>query len=395
MTDKIELTRRQAARFLLCHHGLLGKRAYKGKKGVESFIRRMGCIQYDPVNVCGRSPELVLLSRVEGYDSRYLWELLYKDRRLYDYYDKCMCIVPSEDMKYFRRSRNRYASYERNFERIESIIPTALEAAREKDFVSASDIDGDGLTNWRWEGHWGSSSAANATLERLYFEGRLAVHHKEGAVRYYCLPEKVGVDKYLSQPDPNENDGDYFAWAIERRINSAGMLADRASDVLLGIAGLKAADRRAAIARLLDEGRIFPISVEKETYFAAAKDAELVSDVKKGKRRTSDRCELLAPLDNFMWDRRMIKSIFGFDYKWEIYTPKEQRKYGHYVLPVLFGDRLVGRIEPVADGKKRLLTVRNFWPEEWFEGGERFEKALEGALERLAALNGCERVERQ
>lgn len=393
--ETVELTEGEARRFLLYVHGLLGKRRFKGKKGIEEFISLRGCVQYDPVNVCGRSPELTLLSRVDGYDSRLLWELLYKDRRLCDYYDKCMCIVTSDDMRYFRRTRNRYASYKRNFEQIEAIIPAALEAAGEKDFVSASDIEGDGRTNWRWEGHWGSSSSANATLERLYFEGRLVIHHKEGAVRYYCLPEKVGMDGYLDRPDPNKEDGDYFAWALERRIGSAGMLADRAGDILLGIFGMKAPERRAAFGRLLDEGRIFPIKVGKEVYYARASDREAALEIKAGRHRPTERCELIAPLDNLLWDRRMIKSIFGFDYKWEIYTPKEQRRYGHYVLPVLFGDRLVGRIEPVADGKKRLLTVRNFWPEEWFEGGERFEKALEVALERLAALNGCERVERQ
>lgn len=393
--EAIELTKGEARRYLLYIHGLLGKRAFKGKKGIEEFISLMGCVQYDPVNVCGRNAELVLLSRVEGYESRMLWELLYKDRVLYDYYDKCMCIIPSEDMRYFRRTRERYASYKRDFERIEAIIPTALEAAAEKDFVSASDIDGDGRTNWRWEGHWGSASAANATLERLYFEGRLAIHHKDGAIRYYSLPEKIGADRYLEMPDPNENDGDYFAWALERRIGSAGMLADRAGDILLGIFGMKTPERKAAFERLLEEGRIFPIKVGNEVYYARSRDMEAALEIKAGRHRAAGRCELIAPLDNLMWDRKMVKSIFDFDYKWEIYTPKAQRKYGHYVLPVLYGDRLVGRIEPAADGKRGVLTVRNFWPEEGFEGGERFQRALEGAVNRLAVMNGCDRVEWQ
>ena len=89
----------------------------------------------------------------------------------------------------------------------------------------------------------------------------------------------------------------------------------------------------------------------------------------------------------------MVRDIFGFDYKWEIYTPKEQRKYGHYVLPVLYGDRLVGRIEPVADRRRGVLEVRNFWPEEGFEADEGFRIALGKSLSRLAGMNGCGEIE--
>ena len=90
-----------------------------------------------------------------------------------------------------------------------------------------------------------------------------------------------------------------------------------------------------------------------------------------------------------LWDRKLIEALFGFQYSWEIYTPASKRKYGYYVLPVLYGDRLVGRIEPKADRKANSLTVQNIW----FEPGVRQTKTLSGMIDkavcRLARFNGC------
>ena len=109
-------------------------------------------------------------------------------------------------------------------------------------------------------------------------------------------------------------------------------------------------------------------------------------------RREADekpRLEFLAPLDPMLWDRRLIEALWGYRYSWEIYTPAAKRKYGYYVLPILFGDRLIGRIEPRADRKEKTLSVSNIW----FEPGVRPTKKLLGrigsAAQRLARFNEC------
>jgi uncharacterized protein YcaQ len=102
---------------------------------------------------------------------------------------------------------------------------------------------------------------------------------------------------------------------------------------------------------------------------------------------------ILAPLDNLIWDRRMVREIFGFDYTWEVYTPVPKRKYGYYVLPVMDGSRFVARFEPERHRRGCPLTVRNWWwePDACPDHGMRTR--VEAALDRFAAYLGAPGIE--
>ena len=106
----------------------------------------------------------------------------------------------------------------------------------------------------------------------------------------------------------------------------------------------------------------------------------------------TSRTEFIAPLDNMLWDRKLIKRVFNYDYKWEIYTPVVQRKYGHYVLPVLSGDRFIGRIELVNDKKLKQLIVKNFWFEDDIAGKDKFTDTIHDCLKRFSEFNKCESI---
>ena len=146
---------------------------------------------------------------------------------------------------------------------------------------------------------------------------------------------------------------------------------------------------------LLAEGKVVPVHVEgiKHTLYCLAGDADIVKIIncENGKLEETNctgisrkpRCEFIAALDNMMWDRNLIKEIWNFDYKWEIYTPAEQRKYGYYVLPVLYGENLIGRIEMVFDKKARQLEVKNLWYEEGVKVTKKIEAAVSVAVKRF------------
>lgn len=104
------------------------------------------------------------------------------------------------------------------------------------------------------------------------------------------------------------------------------------------------------------------------------------------------RCEFLAPLDCFLWDRNLIRELFGFDYRWEIYTLTAKRKYGFYVLPVLYGERFVGRIEAVAEKKTGVLTVKNIWFEDGVRQTKKLLSEIEKCVKRFAKFNGCKEI---
>jgi uncharacterized protein YcaQ len=113
---------------------------------------------------------------------------------------------------------------------------------------------------------------------------------------------------------------------------------------------------------LRKEDKIREITVEgcKDKFYCLTKDIALLKEaISVGKRKS--RTELIAPLDSMLWDRKLIKELFDFDYKWEIYTPEDQRKYGYYVLPILSGESLIGRTEVIADSKNKVLVVKNIW----------------------------------
>ena len=100
----------------------------------------------------------------------------------------------------------------------------------------------------------------------------------------------------------------------------------------------------------------------------------------------------MAPLDCMMWDRNLIRSLFHFDYQWEIYTPAVQRKYGFYVLPLLYGEQFIGRAEPVVDKETNTLTVKNIWYENGVRQTKKLYTAVERCMKRLAKLNGCSHI---
>ena len=105
------------------------------------------------------------------------------------------------------------------------------------------------------------------------------------------------------------------------------------------------------------------------------------------------RLEFLAPLDPVLWDKAMIAALWDFRYSWEIYTPADKRKYGYYTLPILWGERFVGRIEMAADYKGGTLRVKNIWFEPGVRLSKRLQSAIDQALTRFSSFNGCTAVE--
>ena len=246
-----------------------------------------------------------------------------------------------------------------------------------------------------WSGQWhGQTGAARSVLEQMYSTGELVIHHKEGARKYYDLAEKYLPPALLSAPDPLPEENDHLAWRVERRIGAVGLLWNRPSDAWLNLWGLNAKKRTDCFRRLLSEGRIQELSVEGvrcPLYCRAGEEALLERAMSAEALRP--RCELLAPLDCLLWDRRLIRELFDFDYTWEIYTPKEKRKYGYYVLPLLYGENFVGRVEAVPDRAADTLQVRHIWYEDGKTPGRALPAAVAKRLLKFAAFNGCSRLE--
>ncbi len=385
----MQVSRARARTFLLQRQGLLGPRRFQGKAGVLALVRQWGCLQFDPVNVCGRAPEISLLARVEDYRPAMLDELLYQDRSLFDYLDKEQGILPIESWPMFARRRRYFASHWRARGVEEDVAAEVLEMVREQGPVSSADIDVPG----RVEGYWSvSSTIARMALEANYVRGSLVIHHKVGVRKYYDLASRHVPAALLDAPDPFPHDADYLDAKVLQRIRGIGLLWPRSGSAWLGCSPdprvtLKAADRLASFARLVEAGLIEKVEVDgvATPVYCATEDLPLLAEAEIPEGAPGP-IRLLGPLDTMMWDRTLISALFGFDYTWEIYTPAVKRQYAAYTLPMIEGDNLVGRVScrRVGPGEVALDQV-------WYEPGWRRSRGhaarLREAVHRLGRVN--------
>ena len=342
-------------RYLIIYQSLCISTELQGKTGVMDYIKRVGCIQYDTLNVVGRNADLVLQSRIRDYSPDYLYELLYIDRKLVDELDKEMSIYPVEDWPYFQRFREaakyRYGSNDKLIEIIEDV----RQMIRDKGPVTSDDLGYNQSVAW----FWAPTRLSRAVLECMYYWGELIIEKKINGRKVYDFADKYIDKSILQAPDPNPTEEDFFDWYILRRIGAVGALWNKASDAWLGIPNFNAKNRTSCIRRLMDKGLIESIEVENiPVPFYIKTDCNIENYLHMP---FVPKMSILAPLDNFLWDRKLINTIFNFDYKWEVYKPVIERKYGYYVLPILFGDRFVARFEPLMDKKSGTLIIKNWW----------------------------------
>ena len=391
----LTLTQDQARQFILLRQGLLGEHRFIGKNGAYQYVRQVGCIQFDPVDVCGRNAELTLQSRVKGITRKTLSDLLYRDRLLVDYSDKELSIWPIEDWPYFADYRERSIEHGKQFPGIPELEEKAVAYIRKHGPVSSDTLPIEGTIFWHssmhWSGHWDKDSlAARSVLEQLYTDGVLLIHHKTGSRKYYDLADKYLPAELLSAPNPCPDEASWLCWRVKRRIGAVGLLWNRNSTAWLGI-NMATEQRNASFDRLEKDGVITPVQVEGIRFplYMLTDDLPLLESVTAGQASLKPRLEFLAPLDPMLWDRKLIEAVWGYRYSWEIYTPVVKRKYGYYVLPMLWGDRLIGRIEPKADRKAKTLTVQNVWLEPGVRRTKKLSGQIDRAVQRLARFNGC------
>lgn len=374
------ITKKQARHFLLSHQKLVAGASTADKTSIYNYIRHVGCIQYDPLNIAGHNHELVLQARIPGFTPELIQELLYKDRLLLDGWDKNMSIYCTEDWPYFKRRRDTYAAH---YQANEPVMKTVLQVREElirRGPLSSLELDWSDKVEWAWA----PTRLSRAALESMYFWGELVVHHRVHTRRYYDFTSHLLPQDLLTKEDPNVTEELYHDWYVQRRIGSIGLLWNKSGDGWLGISDFKSKERTAAIQRLLHKDRLREVLVDgiKHPLYMRTSDASAMEAVLEYGNEENlspsgkSFAAVLAPLDNLLWDRELIRQLFGFHYVWEVYKPVDVRQYGYYVLPLLYKDRLIGRFEPVMDKKKGTLNILNWW----WEPGESLTPEMTPAL---------------
>ncbi|MDF2841245.1 MAG: Winged helix DNA-binding domain protein, partial [Clostridia bacterium] len=224
--------------------------------------------------------------------------------------------------------------------------------------ITSSDLKLDQIIDWAWA----PTRLSRAALESMYLWGELIICSKANSRKQYDFAHKHIPEHILDCEDPNRTLQEYHDWHVLRRIGAVGLLWNKSGDAWLGIKELKSKERNEAIERLLEKNRIIEIHVENIKYplYMKKEYEDLFNDV-LSQEPAKARGAFLAPLDNMIWDRKLIKELFDFEYRWEVYKPAAQRQYGYYVLPVLYGSRFVARFEPILDKQTGTLIIKNWW----------------------------------
>lgn len=387
MSD-LTLTQTQARRFILAHQGLWPPRALWGKAGVLEYLHRVRCLQFDPLNIVGRNPELVLQARMADFRPTILDELLYQDRLLVDGWDKMMSIYPIQDWPCFHRRRQEARAYRgRSRDQVDAIAPLVRGAVEQRGPLSSIDLDFAQRVDWPW----GETHVGRAALESLWDWGELIIHHKVNTRKVYDLACRHIPAAILNAPDPHETPEAYHEWYVLRRLGSVGLVraGGGAAGAWLGLPGIASPERIAIIEQLLQRGDLLQLDVEGLPYPCHMRSQDRATlDRVLQKDEPPAGAAIIAPLDNLIWDRQFIQTLFDFSYTWEVYKPQAQREYGYYVLPVLYGDRFVARWEPGREKKNGALTIANWWWEEGITPDANMRRALSECFARFLAYLG-------
>jgi len=397
MAEPLEISADHARRFLVKRQLLDPPRSLPARAAsVLRVIDRLGFLQFDPLEVPGaRNHDLVLHARIVGYQREWCDQWLYgkpRDRRLIELYNKSLNILPMRELPHYRITWTRLASqYEKGILREQAPV---VEAILER-------IGTDGpLTTGAFREHshavdwwWAPTSAARAVMEALYVTGRLGIARREGSRRYYDLIERLVPAELLARQESEE---DAMRHRLLSRYRGVGLAAAVGGPAELMQGTGTTADRRRRTDELVSDGVLIPVHVEgsKATRYVLAEEKSILDATANPTLQRSRAVTFLAPLDPMIWDRRLLRDLFGFDYIWEVYIPASKRRWGYYVLPILFGDRLVGRIEPRLDRASPDLKVLGIWFEKGFSPMEApgFIAALRDALEAYRSFVGARRI---
>lgn len=387
-------------RFLLGSQGLWPGRRFVGPHAAEAALRQMQALQLDPLVMVARSQDIAMYGRVLEYRPEHLYKMAYEKRKAFDY-GGWLAMYPMEEFPYWRAIMPRVEAYSR-LKAFKKKFPKSLqqvqETLRENGPMSNRDFEGKGLKYWSYRGRKDTSLA----LYYSWLLGDVMITTRRGFDRVYDLRERVLPDKYDYISDIKEAE-DFFA---RKQVAIAGMFPERRLPIDWRYAierKVSPKEGKAKLEQMLEDNIITRVNVEgfKDIFVTLSENIKLLHDLESRRipkawkpkgTTTEDEVTLLSPLE-MVSARGRAKKVFDFDYVWEVYKPAHQRKWGYYVLPILYGDDLVARLDPKLDRTTMTLQILGFWLEDDAPTDEAFASALANGLKRFAGMIGAKKMD--
>jgi uncharacterized protein YcaQ len=365
-------------RLVVGSQGYAGRFRRAGADDVEAAIRRLTAVQLDSISTVDRAHRLTLTARIGAYPRDTVPGLL-RTGRVFEYWAHEASLLPVELWPHFRAvmdGHGHWGAHDHALRTHADLVDPVLERIRAEGPLASRDFEGQGGGGmWNWK-------PAKMVLEALWDKGALAIAERRNFQRVYDLAERVIPKEWLDAPTPSEDETlrTFALLAVAAR----GALTEPAIREHWRLKGGKARLHHHLLA-LVGEGRLREVEVDDGgPPFYVAPGVELDGDPAPP--------VLVCPFDNLVWDRPLLERLFGFKHLIEVYKREHERAYGYYVLPLLAGDRFLGRADLKADRAEGVLRIRRFTLEPKVRGN--VDAKLEQAAVRLARILGLERVER-
>jgi uncharacterized protein YcaQ len=373
----------------MARHFLAPARSLEGgPDAVLAVIRKLGSIQFDPIAIAGRNHDLMLHARVAGYDPAWC-DTLYRRRRIFETTNKALSFIPASEFPWFRVNAGRKGTEFHAAALAENAGAAKRVLARIKAEgpLSSADFERESGATKDWFGM--PENAVRSVLEAYTVAGVIGLTRREGSVRYYDLIERLLPARLLALRVPER---DQLRHKQLSRHRAHGLLgAGGAGGTFARIAA--PGTRRELHRELVELGSLLPVEVEgmRGKRFVPAEEVELLQTPPE----PTPSVAFIAPFDSLLWDTALLASLFEFEYVWEGFFKPERRRWGYYVLPITFGDRFVGRIEPRIDRERAAVEVLGVWWEEGFAPSrtDGFVDAMRVALRAYLRFAGAGRVD--
>jgi hypothetical protein len=367
--------------------------------GLLDLVRDLGCLQLDPISAVARSHQLVICSRVGYYDLAALDQLLWRDRSLFEYWAHMASIVLTEDYPihaFFMRTYAREKASGEVSQRYQQWLTVnqklrrhILQELKQHGPLPARAFEDKTEKEAGWySSSWTSGRDVSQMLDYLWITGKIMVAGRTGLQKLWDLSERC-----LPEWTPREklSEREVVRRAVQKSLRALGVAT--AQHINQHYTRKRYPHLKETLHDLHAEDVVEKIRVaeDKAEWFIHTRDVPLLDRVERGEF-AFERTTLLSPFDNLICDRARTAKLFDFDFRIEIYTPQHKRRYGYYVLPILRGDRLIGRVDPKMDREHGRLHIHAVHAEKDAPRDRKTARAIRVALEELAAFLGATEI---
>lgn len=391
MTVQLTLSRQDLRRLAITRQHL----TRNNKPALLELIRDLGCVQLDPIRAVERTHLLVLWSRLGHFNRAELDKLRWEEKALFEYWAHAASMVLTEEYPVFnwgmrqrRENKSRADKYQKWFDEHPGLIELKdhiLDRLRQEGPLFSRDIETE--DDLRYESRWSSGRFVGFILDYLWTNGQILTVERLGNQRKWGLAEDFWPDW---TPQDEWNAKETCRFAVQKAVRALGAATPK--QIKGHYTRKMYPELTVVLKQLVKEENLIPVAIDGLTddYYLHADDLPLLHQLQNG--GWQPRTTLLSPFDNLICDRERTEALWDFYFRIEIYVPKAKREYGYYVLPILYGDQLIGRIDPKMNRKTNTLHIYNVYAEPNAPKYKKTVREIGQAITSLASFLGAEQI---